>query len=804
MFHRTVLTIACSLLIINAPLRAQDQASVNQIVRASAKVIARHLSQKPFDDSQSEKAFQAFFLQLDPSKQYFLRADVDRFDSLSNRFDDMLSSGSLSPIEDILTVYKLRVSRYASVVEEFLRNEKSLDLDSPDHLVLKPEAIDFSKNEAEFRERIRLQLKYDVLYMKVSDTANKFEWETAKRRLSNRYQRWNRDVQNLNERDLAEYFLNAVLRTLDESSYYTSPLGADDLAINTGKPLVGIGAQLKMQDGQHIIEKVTTGGPAQMDGTLQPNDWIVSVGQGTNGKMVDVREMKLAEMVRLIRGESGSVVRIGYLRPGKSKTSFVELKRNRIQLETATVSTQVFDTQAGNNKKKIGIINLPSFYADTTGTSDGEAKSSTSDVRFALKQFNEKGVDVAVIDLRTNGGGLLTESISLTGLFIDSGPVLQVRTATGDTVPYRDDNSGTAWSKPLAVVVSPESASASEIFAGAIQDYGRGIIIGDEATYGKGTVQNIFPLGKEIWGANSAAQVGTIVLTTQQFYRPGGDSPEHRGVQSDLILPTGYIERNRNSSPSNIRFDRVSAVGHSNYGLLNTTILNVLRSNSQSRVRKSSQFQSASKLRELQQKIAGEILLPLNENELSRRNEMNQQITASANAKSTENIVDFYLEEVCLICFDYVNQLPKSSAPATSSVATASYFSLKPAIPEQTAPAQAPAQTPAPDPSILRLRRSREIDIELLNLERKCDNLKDEIRRWDEQISQYQRVIGQAQDAAPHADTFLKGFIVGAAGGYAISQKVEAEQARGRAQYSLDATRRQIIELKQEQNSLTR
>ncbi|MGL5095187.1 MAG: carboxy terminal-processing peptidase, partial [Planctomycetia bacterium] len=390
----------------------------------------------------------------------------------------------------------------------------------------------------ELKERWRRRVKFDLLNLVVDGEKEPEARDRLARRYRNVAKRWHQ----MNTDELLELFFNSVTTSFDPHSSYMSPDTLNDFNIGIQLSLEGIGALLQSEDGLTIIKEVVPGGAAAKDGRLQPGDKIMAVGQGEGGAMVDLLDMKLRDVVKKIRGTAGSTVRLEVVHGASQKRETFNLVRQKIELEDRAAKGEVITRPAadGQGETRLGVITLPSFYADNAALQDGDADapSATNDVRRILEDFKKQKVDGVVMDLRVNGGGLLSEAISLTGLFIDIGPVVQVRDFNGNITPYLDEEQGVVYSGPLVVVVSRFSASASEIFAGAVQDYKRGVIVGDSSSHGKGSVQKIIDLSRQFRDLPNDEKVGAVKLTMQKFYRVNGQSTQNRGVVSDVVLPS--------------------------------------------------------------------------------------------------------------------------------------------------------------------------------------------------------------------------------------------------------------------------
>ncbi len=360
--------------------------------------------------------------------------------------------------------------------------------------------------------------------------------DEAIKKLSKRYESIRKSWQQTDDDELLERYLTSMTSSFDPHSSYMAPSTLDNFNITMKLELDGIGASLRSVDGYTVVQNIIPGGAADKNGGIKPEDKIVGVGEGSEGPIEDIVDMKLNDVVKKIRGKRGTVVRLEVDPADNSGRKTVAITRDRIELKDSEARGEVIQRgkKADGTPYNIGVIQLPSFYMDMDGARLGLAdyKSTTRDVRRLLNGFKAKNVDCVVVDLRWNGGGSLTEAVNMTGLFIDNGPVVQVKGPDGRTQPYKDPEPGLVWEGPLVVMINKFSASASEIFAGAIQDYRRGIVIGDHATHGKGTVQQLFDLDDKLFPGFNDTRMGALKLTIQQFYRPGGESTQNRGVVS--------------------------------------------------------------------------------------------------------------------------------------------------------------------------------------------------------------------------------------------------------------------------------
>jgi carboxyl-terminal processing protease len=477
----------------------------------------------------------------------------------------------------------------------------------------------------------------------------------------------------------------------DPHSSYMAPSTLENFNITMRLELDGIGASLRSLDGYTVIQNIIPGGAADKHGGIKPEDKIVGVGEGESGPMEDIVDMKLNDVVKKIRGKRGTKVRLEVDPADHSERKVVTITRDRIELKDSEARSEIIERgkKADGTPYRLGVIQLPSFYMDMDGARLGlrDYKSTTRDVRRLLEAFKqEKNIDAVVIDLRWNGGGSLTEAVNMTGLFIDDGPVVQVKGPDGRTQPYRDQEPGMVWEGPLVVMINKFSASASEIFAGAVQDYGRGIVIGDHATHGKGTVQQLFDLGQALFRIRAVPNMGALKLTIQQFYRPGGDSTQNRGVVSDIELPslTTHWDVGESDLDYALAFNRVAPLQHDMYQLVDAKLIEGLRQRSQQRIAQSEYFAKASRQIARYNELKDRKTVTLNKEEfLAERKELDaekeQEDLFDSMTDPTRPVyeMDGYGEEALDITVDYLDLLggnrvaiarPASGLPQTAVI----------------------------------------------------------------------------------------------------------------------------------------
>jgi carboxyl-terminal processing protease len=592
------------------PNPGKRDALVAQMV--CAFVQRAHLARPDIDDDVSRRFFKHFLKDLDPAKLYFLQSDIEDLRKYETELDDQVLKGDVGFAYKVYERFMTRANERLKLIEELVKAPQ--DFTVKEYLSTDYDKIDFAKDENELKDRWRKRIKFDLLLHRIGEKP--LPDDEARKKVLHRYQGLVRRYKQLDNYDLLELYLSSLTSSLDPHSTYMGPNTVDDFDIAMRLNLEGIGAVLRQDEGYVTVAEVVPGGPASKDGRLKANDKIIGVAQG-DGNFTDVVDAKLREAVKLIRGKRGTTVELKVIPAGKLEPVVYQLTRQKIELKSQEARSEIIEDgkRPDGTPYRVGVIDLPSFYADMKA--NGGGKSATEDVRKILKDFADKKVDAVVLDLRHNGGGALSEALSLTGLFIDQGPVVQVKDPKGG-VQHRDDpEPGTVYGGPLVVLTSRMSASASEILAGALQDYGRALVVGDSATHGKGTVQMMIDLGSHL-PSNTPLKLGALKLTIQQFYRVNGDSTQKRGIAADIILPsvTEALVTGENDLEHALAFDRVAAVEHEQYGLVPVELKTALKKRSAERVDKSPEFAKLAKDVERLKARKARKSIPLSEEEL--------------------------------------------------------------------------------------------------------------------------------------------------------------------------------------------
>lgn len=515
-----------------------------------------HFSKKKIDDELSRAAFKVYLKQLDPQKRYFIQEDIDSLTVFADKIDDEMKAGNIQLPVRVSALMSQRLPLIKEMVREILSVD--FDFNGKETIETDFEKMEFCKSLPELRERWQKTLKYQVMhrYLTLLEDEKALQKEpesehkkpaktekelavTAREKIQKTYETIFARLMQEKPRDRYDRYFEAFSKAFDPHTDYLPPTDKEDFDIGMKGQLEGIGATLKEEDGYVKVVSIVPGGPAYRQGSLQPEDTILKVREGKN-EPIEITDMKLRDAIKHIRGKKGTEVTLTVKKPGGALAS-ITLIRDVVQLEEGFVKGLLLkDDQSAKN---FGYIRIPTFYRDFEKTRfGGNGRNSTDDLRKELKKFETSRIAGLILDLRNNGGGALTDSVKTAGLFIKDGPVVQVKGLDGKVSVLADDDPDIAFDGPVIVLVNKFSASASEILAGALQDYGRAIVIGGEHTHGKGTVQTIVDLSEEMPFQNMdhLKPLGALKLTTQKFYRITGASTQYRGVTPDIILPDRF------------------------------------------------------------------------------------------------------------------------------------------------------------------------------------------------------------------------------------------------------------------------
>jgi carboxyl-terminal processing protease len=574
-----------------------------------------HVTRPTIGDDISKRLCARFLKDLDPAKLYFLKSDVDEFKKHETELDDFLQEGDLRFAYKLYGRFVERVNERLTLIDELL--DAKHDFTVKEYLENDPAKIEYAVDERGLRDRWRQRIKFDLLLQRQG--AKPPSEAEAIKKVRDRYRAFAKRTKQLDNYDMLEVLLTGLCASLDPHGAYMSPNTLEDFEISMRLRLEGIGALLREDNGQTVVVEVVPGGAAAKDGRLKPNDKILAVAQG-DGQFVDIVDMRLREAVKLIRGAKGTRVELKVMPAGKLEPVVYAMDRQQIEMKSQAARAEIVETgkKADGKPYKIGVIDLPSFYA-AQGDDGGAVQSATKDVRRLLGKLKADNIDGVILDMRHNPGGLLSEAVALAGLFIDQGPVVQVKDPRTGIRRHDDPEAGVIYDGPLMVLVSRHSASAAEIVAAALQDYGRAVVVGDTATHGKGTVQAVIDLGAQLPG--NKAKLGALRLTIQQFYRVNGDSTQNRGVVSDVVVPSlsEYLATPEKDMDYALAFDRIKATPHAATGMVSPALKAALQARSAERVKESKDFTKLAETIERLKTLRDRKKMPLSEQEFKEQ-----------------------------------------------------------------------------------------------------------------------------------------------------------------------------------------
>jgi carboxyl-terminal processing protease len=577
-----------------SPQEAKDEMIMKLIVQG---INSSHYSPNVIDDAFSQQVFRLYLERLDYSKRYFTQADVDGLKTFETTIDDQVRDGRYDFFDKSDEIYERRFAMVKDMYKEILT--QAFDFKIQDKIALDAEDLPWAKDEKELKERWRQSLKYQVLSRLQAEldlqeksesnpagsTTKTFaeQEQDARAKVMKTYDDWSKRMDKVDQGDRRTAFLNAITAVYDPHTGYFPPDDKENFDIQMSGQLEGIGATLQEKDGYIQVSAIVPGSASYRQGELQEDDVILKVAQGKD-EAVDIVDMRLDDAVKLIRGPKGTEVRLT-VKKSDGSTKIIPIVRDVVVLEETFARSAI--VKNSYSSKGIGYIKLPKFYADFQGKN---GRSCATDVRVELEKLKAQGVDGIVLDLRNNGGGSLMDVVDMAGLFIEQGPIVQVRGRHGEPQVLEDADKAVVYDGPLAILVNSSSASASEIMAAAIQDYKRGIIVGTP-TFGKGTVQRFFDLDNYIRGENEFKPLGSIKLTTQKFYRINGGATQLKGVTPDVIIPDAYayVDRGEREQDNPMQWDEIPACKY-NVWKLDQNAYNKVRKNSRERMLKDPAF----------------------------------------------------------------------------------------------------------------------------------------------------------------------------------------------------------------------
>ena len=643
--------------------------------RAVVELMSRyHYRRVPLDDRLGARVLDRYLDVFDPSHSVFLADDIAEFGIYRSRVDDSLRNGRLAIAFEVFRRYRQRMGDRARIASEFATRD--FDFARDEELELDRSDAPWPRTVSALDDYWRRRVKNDILDLAIAGE----EPETIPETLKARYERMERRVRQINADDVVQYFLNAYTQSIDPHSAYFSPRTSENFRIRMSLSLEGIGAALQTVGEHTVVRRIITGGPADRSGQLGVDDRIVGVRQAGASDVTDIVSWRLEDVVNLIRGPKGSTVHLQIL-PASAPAGpplTVSLVRDRIDLDDQSASRRIVETTASDGSPaRVGVIDIPSFYLDLAGRLAGREnyRSTSRDVRRLIEELRPEGIDGLVVDLRNNQGGALDEALLVAGLFIETGPIVQIRRPSGQALVKWDEDPSIAWDGPLGLLVNRSSASASEILAGAVQDYGRGIVIGTR-TYGKGTVQNLVDLP-------SYGGTGRLKLTVSQYFRVNGEGVQRRGIEPDVdfSLAAGELHGGESDLDNSLPWARMNAAPRWRAGRRHEDAITVARRRSQERLRTEAPFRILHKESEARRRLRDAQALSLNrkrrEAEHERLEETRLQVaqalgrasgeeldetTATELARLTELRDDFFLAEAARVIADYLSYRNATSA----------------------------------------------------------------------------------------------------------------------------------------------
>jgi len=607
------------------------------------QVLSVHAQYNTVDDDISKRIFSNYIDSLDYGKYYFYQSDIKDFTKHEKLFDDYIAMGDYRAVYDIYKVYSQRYQESMVLFNELL--EENYDFTKDETIIADRQKVPFAADKADMKDRWRKNIKLQLLnYVSTGKSLKE-----AKKKLDKKYTLARKRMEEVNDGKLLEIFLNAVTTSLDPHTNYLSYEDSQDFDISMKLKLEGIGVRLRSEDGFVIVESIIAGGAADKlpeEMKLKPNDKIMAVAQA-KGDAVDVIDMDLRDVVKLIRGEKGTSVILTIHRESvngdKNERKNVTIVREEIKLEDSEAKSATRVIKMKGKSCKIGYIKLPSFYKD-----DDSGKSSSGDIRRLIQQLKKESVNVVVIDLRGNPGGRLDEAVDIAGLFIEEGPVVQVMSKNNPPRIYYDNDPEIYYSGPLVLLIDRFSASASEILAGALKDYRRALIVGSSNTFGKGTVQSY----NELHG-----KLGAIKITTHIFYQPGGTSNQLTGISPDIIVPdmTSIWDINEGKNKYPLKWERIDSAQYKKYRQVNDSIIKVIKASSGERTSKGEYAELKKKIAEYSAKVRNRTISLKEESEISKKKE--KEMEESMRPDHDNNLIDLekdlFLREAFNLSVDY-------------------------------------------------------------------------------------------------------------------------------------------------------
>ncbi len=653
---------------IDASDGLQPTATHKKVEEAVTKILTNYAYKRvDLNDELSSKIWDAFLKDVDYGHLYFTESEIKSFEKYRYKVDDNLLDGDLTAPYDVFNMFLKKYKKRAESISSIL--EKPFDFSKDESFETDADKITWAKSENELDENWQKLIKSQALDLKLSGKAD----STIAKTLKNRYKNIDKYFSKIKSEQVFQIYMNAFAESIDPHTNYFSPANAENFKIDMAQSLEGIGALLTFENDYVKIAEVIPGGPAFKGKQLAKDDRIIGVAQGDSNAFTDIIGWTTEEAVKLIRGPKGSIVRLQVLaasEPASAPAKEYRLVREKVKLEDQVAKSEIIPIKQNGKDYKIGIITIPLFYRDFEGAQkrEDDYKSTTRDVNNFLKKFETEKVDGLVVDLRNNGGGSLTEAINLSGLFITKGPVVQQREATGEIQVHEDTDPTQNYTGPMVVIVNRFSASASEIFAGAIQDYKRGIVLGEQS-FGKGTVQSLIDLNQFL--PKETEKLGQLKLTMAKFYRVTGSSTQHKGVTPDIEFPSGFSakEYGESSMPNALPWDQINSTKFNIYPDLNQTILASLKGNYDKRLKTDAELIKLEKELMEFKRLKEKTLISLKEDiRKKERDEYDTKKKASKTVLKDGKEVDVYMIETQNILADYIALFPTKKLVKEKSV----------------------------------------------------------------------------------------------------------------------------------------
>ena len=760
------LLLACQSQVSAEELRPTE--SDRAVTRTVIGMLERkHLLKQDVSRALASQAVDSYLNSVDPLKLYFLQSDIEEFNRRKMDQAEELKEGDIAIAFDIYRRFQLRVAEAEKIWSELLGPGAIFDFTTAEVVVVDSKARTCAKDQQVLREQWRLWIKYSLLAKKTAPENRNFDLATAREEIAASYARSARQAKLTKNFEVMEDFLNAVAGVYDTGSRYTSAASVARYQENMRGHFVGIGAVLL--DGG-VISSLTAGGPADLDGRLQPKDTIVSVGSSA-GTMKDVTKLTLNELVAMVRGAEGTTVHLGIRKAGESQPKTIALRRGKVVLPETKVESRVERVE----EKKVGYLDVPGFYLD-----EKAGESTATDVRKLLERFTSQSVDVVVLDLRRCTGGYVSQVVELSGLFVGKGPIFQDKNRDGVMKNGGTSTTAKVWSKPLVVLTGRYTAGGAETICAAVQDYKRGLIVGDESTFGLGLLRSQLDAG-------SAA--GFLIVSTAQMYRVNGDAIQLKGVKPDLVIRTNNIRaKNGSSVAPNLVPDQVSSLSVTAQNPISMDTILSLRAHSREWRRESPEFKLLQTWIEWQEGQRDRTIETLSEQDY--RAKLRQGPTETL-PKSKPGVSDYYLQEVFAVAVDYISD-GRSSPPSSSGLTSGA---PRTASPPSTPKRVAVAPPLSEDPAAI---RRRELATQIEAARQTVEGMEDEMRIMDKKLADAQAAVAMAKKNQQGSFARLAPSTV-AQSGYlaALRSLTDLEGDRDRAKAELQAARDRYNRLRQ-------